>query len=193
MTPIIGILESAKSGHLWSPEGAYDALATVTVSSTAVSSITFAGIPTGYKHLQIRFIARDNRATTGFDNMMMKFNSGASATYSWHRLAGSGTAAASVASPSSGDISLSEAAIGRANNTSGIFGAGIIDILDYTDTNKYKTIRALHGGDANGSGSIVLTSGLWYGSTNAITSIDFTAENASSFTQYSQLALFGVK
>lgn len=190
--PILGIIASSFRSAA-GPEGAYDALATVTVGSTAVSSITFAGIPTGYKHLQIRYIARDNRATTGFDNMFIKFNGGASATYSWHRLVGNGTSAAAAAAPSQTEIALSEAAISRGNNASNIFATGIIDILDYTNTNKYKTIRALHGGDANGSGSIVLTSGLWYGSTNAITSIDFTAENASSFTQYSQLALFGVK
>jgi hypothetical protein len=125
--------------------------------------------------------------------MFIKFNGGASATYSWHRLAGSGTSAASAASTSSGDIALSEAAISRGNNTSGIFAAGIIDILDYTNTNKNKTIRALHGGDSNGGGSIVFTSGLWYGTTNAITGFDLTAENASSFVQYSQFALYGIK
>jgi hypothetical protein len=189
VSPILGIWASQNYPRI---TNSYESIQTVNVTSNT-ATISFTSIPGTFKHLQIRFIARDNRATTGFDNMMMKFNGGASATYSWHRLAGSGTAAAAAASPSSGDIALSEAAISRGNNASGIFAPGIIDILDYTNTNKYKTIKALHGGDANGSGSIVLTSGLWYGSTNAITSIDFTAEGGNSFVSGTQLALYGIK
>jgi hypothetical protein len=53
MSPILtGVIASGISGHLtppWSPEGAHDALATVTLSASA-ASITFAGIPSGYKH-----------------------------------------------------------------------------------------------------------------------------------------------
>jgi hypothetical protein len=189
MPLILGIVASGNYPRI---TGSYESIATVSVTSNT-ATISFTSIPSTYKHLQIRYIARDNRATTGFDNMFMKFNGGASATYSWHRLVGSGTAASSTASPSSGDIALSEAAISRGNNASGIFAPGIIDILDYTDTNKYTTVRALHGGDSNGGGSMLLTSGLWYGSTNAITSIDFTAESASSFVQYSHFALYGIK
>jgi hypothetical protein len=189
VTPILGIWASQNYPR---STNSYESIQTVNVTSNT-ATISFTSIPSTFKHLQIRYIARDNRTTTGFDNMMMKFNSGASATYSWHRLVGSGTAASAAASPSSGDIALSEAAISRGNNASGIFAPGIIDILDYTDTNKYKTVRALHGGDSNGGGSIVFTSGLWYGSTNAITGIDFTAENANLFVSGTQLALYGIK
>jgi hypothetical protein len=189
LSPILGIIASQNYPRI---TNSYESIQTVNVTSNQLT-VSFTSIPSTFKHLQVRYIARDNRATTGFDNMFIKFNGGASATYSWHRLVGSGTAAAAAASPNSGDIALSEAAISRGNNASGIFAPGIIDILDYTDTNKNKTIRALHGGDSNGGGSIVFTSGLWYGSTNAITSIEFTAENASSFVQYSSFALYGIK
>jgi hypothetical protein len=66
----------------------------------------------------------------------------------------------------------------------------ICDVLDYANTNKFKTLRSLTGNDRNGSGSIWLDSGLWR-STSAITSIKFTTGTA--FAQYSQFALYGIK
>ena len=38
----------------WEPQGAYDALSTVTVPAGGVATITFAGIPNTYKHRQLR-------------------------------------------------------------------------------------------------------------------------------------------
>jgi hypothetical protein len=37
------------------------------------------------------------------------------------------------------------------SSPSGMFGAGIIDILDYANTNKYKTIRNYAGNIKNGT------------------------------------------
>ena len=70
--------------------------------------------------------------------------------------------------------------------------APIVDVLDYANTNKFKTIRNLEGFDVNGSGGLVaLTSGL-YRSTSAITSIKLTP-NAGNYAQYSHFALYGIK
>ena len=38
----------------------YDSIATVVVGSGGASSITFSSVPSTYKHLQIRFIARND-------------------------------------------------------------------------------------------------------------------------------------
>jgi hypothetical protein len=90
MSPILtGVIASGISGHLtppWSPEGAYDALATVTLS-TATASIEFAGIPSGYKHLQIRFIARSDYAGYA-DGIKFQFNGDTGSNYSDHSLYG---------------------------------------------------------------------------------------------------------
>ena len=69
-------------------------------------------------------------------------------------------------------------------------GVMILDILDYANTNKNKTTRDLVGYDANGSGGIALNSNLWM-NTAAITSITFNAN--TTFLQYSQFSLYGVK
>jgi hypothetical protein len=67
-----------------------------------------------------------------------------------------------------------------------------MDILDYANTSKNKTIRMLSGNDRNGSGDIILISGLW-ASTSAINQIDLRLESAANFAQYSQFALYGIK
>jgi hypothetical protein len=187
----VGIYASQISGKLWAPAGAYDALATVTVPSGGVASVTFAGIPTGYKHLQIRLNARVTGSTTD-SNIVAYFNTDTtSGNYPQHVLYGTGSSAAAGYSPSDANI-----AIGRtpgASSSANIFGLGIADILDYANTNKNKTVRALSGQDQNGSGIVLLNSGLWR-STAAINSITLAAQSGKgNLAQYSSFALYGVK
>jgi hypothetical protein len=77
------------------------------------------------------------------------------------------------------------------SNTANIFYASILDILDYSDTNKFKTIRSLNGVDYNGSGGIALSSSL-YRSTNPITTINLYAAGGL-IAQYSRFSLYGIK
>jgi len=186
--PILGIMASQISGHLWAPEGAYDALATVTLSAST-ASISFAGIPSGYKHLQIRAMSRGNAATDQ-DNLLVQFNGDTGANYNSHYVYGTGSVAAAGAETGSQTTAI----VGRvtgANLTSGVFGVSIVDILDYTNTNKYTTNRTLCGVDNNGSGIVMLESSLWR-NTAAVTSLSLTT-GAGSFIQYSSFALYGVK
>lgn len=187
MSPILGIWASQISGRLWAPAGAYDALASVTVPSGGAATINFAGIPTGYKHLQIRAIARTTQAVSE-PSLYYRFNSDTGTNYSNHRLAGSGSSAYAQSYTSANAI----ANYGPAGASMGanIFGTNIVDILDYANTSKNKTVRILSGVDSNGGGTVAMYSAAWY-STNAITSISIFSDN--DFTQYSQFALYGVK
>jgi hypothetical protein len=186
--PILGIMASAMSANLWQPQGAYDALSTVTVGATAVASIEFAGIPNTYKHLQIRGIVRYS-AAAGNNPMYLTLNSDSGANYSWHGLFGSGTSASAAASINQSRIDIDR--IAGANAASNIFGAFVIDILDYANTSKFKTTRNLGGIDQNGSGFIFFESGLWR-STDAVNTIKFVPPS-DNFVQYSQFTLYGVK
>jgi hypothetical protein len=188
--PILGIMASQISGHLWAPEGAYDSLATVTLSASA-ASIDFVGIPSGYKHLQIRYLSRSSRTATT-DSFSIRFNSDTASNYARHYLYGDGASASAGASTSqtSANIGTQAAASASAN----IFGVGVIDVLDYTSSNKNKTIRCLSGTDQNGSGDIQLTSGLYFATPAAITSITLLAQGGSAnFVANSTFALYGIK
>ena len=72
-----------------------------------------------------------------------------------------------------------------------MFSAGVIDILDYASTNKYKTIRTLTGQDRNGAGTGGLYSNLWMNS-NAISSVTFSPDSGN-WVQYTQFSLYGIK
>jgi len=185
MTPILGIMASQISGHLWAPEGAYDALATVTLASNT-ATITFAGIPSGYKHLQLRVIGR--ATGSAIPTVVPSFNGDTGANYYNHFMYGDG------ASVSAGSSSAANAGV-LAKNTLGanIFGTLIMDILDYSSVNKNKTVRTLSGFDGNGEGWVMLRSSLWMNSSSAITTITLTESGAASFMPYSSFALYGVK
>jgi hypothetical protein len=192
--PILGIMASQISGHLWAPEGAYDALATVTLSASA-SSISFVGIPSGYKHLQLRGIAQTNRGTYGIDEANLRFNSDTGANYAFHLLYGDGSSATATATSGASVIQVGSGNLGTTTGSN--WGTIIVDILDYTNTNKYTTVRTLGGADCNGTvggigGRVGFSSGLWT-NTAAVTSMLLVPVNGSNFSQYSQFALYGVK
>jgi hypothetical protein len=168
--------------------GSYESIETVTVGAGGVANFTFTSIPSTYTHLQLRGIVRSNQAGSGITTSTLQFNSDTGSNYTYRNLIGNGTGA------SAGSVAPATASVitnaPQLSATSNAFGFTIIDILDYTNTNKYKTIRALHGADLNGSGQIILSSGLWM-NTSAITSI--TVNPASDAVQYTHFALYGIK
>jgi hypothetical protein len=187
----VGIFASQISGHLWQPAGAYDALATVTVPSGGAASVTFAGIPTGYKHLQIRFSARNNYTGSGGGiSTLSTFNGDTATNYDNHRLVGDGGGTATAGALTG--TSINYLGYTSRNGDTNNFTASVVDILDYANTSKFKTLRTLSGSDYNGSGYVQLWSGLWR-STAAISSMTLYPDGAASWTQFSTFALYGVK
>jgi len=186
MTPMLGIMASAAMG---SKQSSYESIQTTTVS-TAVSSITFSSIPATYKHLQVRMIARDDRASSTSDSGAFRFNSDSGNNYAYHALVGTGSTVITSAADtySRGLIDRLTASTAGAST----FGVAVLDILDYANTSKYKTVRILGGYDNNGDGQIILSSGLWQ-STNAITTILIYPNVGSNWVQYSSFALYGIK
>jgi hypothetical protein len=118
---------------------------------------------------------------------LIRFNSDSGSNYSWHWILGNGSAASATASVSA---SHGIAGIGAASSTD-VPGSSIIDILDYTDTNKYTTIKDLSGTDANGNGYVSFRSSSWR-NTAAVTSITL-APTSGNWKQYSSFALYGIK
>ena len=159
--------------------GSYESIATVTVG-TSVSSISFSSIPSTYKHLQIRYSAN----SSGGGNPSVRFNGDSGNNYTYHIIYGQTSSAIST-----GAISQSSTLLGSVYSTANVFAGGVIDILDYANTNKTKVIKTLCGADTNSSAEVGLFSGLW-NSTSAINSVTISLTN---FTQYSSFALYGIK
>jgi len=175
-----------KYTSLWdgrSAVGSMEAITEITLSS-AQSLITFSNIPQTYTHLHVRTFVK---GSANDQDVWVNFNNDTGSNYSEHRIYGNGTTVTSGGLAPSSKIEY----FGRSGSGTSVFGASTVDILDYTNTNKYKTIRSLTGWDSNGSGFIMFTSGNWR-STSAITSMVITPQSGT-FSQYSSFALYGVK
>ena len=176
MSPILGIYASQVSGKLW-PASSYESIQTTTLGS-GTSSVTLSSIPQTYTHLQLRVSGAANA------NVFLRFNGGTSG-YSWHRLMGDGSSASATGVPNEFSMYVMYP---PSNSYPLTF---ISDILDYTDTNKYKVVRSLAGIDQNGSGRIEMTSGS-YRNTSAISSITIYSDGGT-FSTNTSFALYGIK
>lgn len=194
MSPILDSIGSVK-GYGWGAifsTNSFESIATYTVGSGGSSTITFSSIPSTYKHLQMRYIARDTTATNDVSGIVLRFNSDSGTNYTRHYLIGDGSSASAGAATNS--TSIVGGLVVGGGMTASAFAAAIIDVLDYTDTNKYKTYRVLTGNSTNSSTTkdyVDFESALWR-STSAVTSITITLPSGN-YAQYSHFALYGIK
>ncbi len=167
-----------------------ETIASTLVGSGGASTVTFSNIPQGYKHLQIRGITKDGYTGGNGNNTGIYVNGDTSANYAIHYML-SYSGGAETGSSSSNTFIIAN---WGASSTTGAncFGAGIIDILDYSNTNKYKTTRTLTGVEDASVGQIRFWSGLWM-NTAAITSLTLFPLNSASYVQYSRFSLYGIK
>lgn len=187
----VGIYASQISGHLWAPNGAYDALATVTVPSGGVYSLTFSGIPQGYKHLQIRATSKSNVAGSGDSFHQVRFNGDTAANYSNHFTYGTGAGAYSTGAINATYMQIYNLVFSGSN---GAWASTIIDIPDYASTTKAKTFKYISGWDGNGAGDVQMGSGLWFKTPEPINSITFNAISPGNlYAENTKFSLYGVK
>jgi len=187
MSPVLGIIASSISGHLTPPfdPSGFDALASITLTSSA-TEVVFAGIPSGYKHLELHNYVLSTNAST---DIKCRFNDDAGSNYSMHRTVSSGTS-----TPSS-YILINQTFIdcGWTGASSTTPAGTVMSILDYADTDKFKTTRYSCAADNNGGGYLIYESGNWR-NTSAITSITLAPDAVSpNFSANSVFALYGVK
>jgi hypothetical protein len=166
-------------------------IASVLVGSGGTASIEFSDIPQTYKHLQIRMIARMSFAGD-INTAIFRYNFDVNASNStYHEIVGSGSAVTpyGAGAPETNQM----APVLGSTVTANVFGVAITDLLDYSNTNKFKTQRNFGGYDNNGSGRVQFNSGLWM-DTNPISSITIVPNRAGSiFVQHTRFSLYGIK
>lgn len=171
----------------YAPPG-FESIATVTGTGSS-STITFSSIPSGFRHLQIRGIAQS--ASSGTDGAMrLQINSDTGTNYSEHYLQGDGSTVSSFGTANNSYIYVARPI--RNSSYPSTVGVFIIDILNYTSTSQFKTIRSLSGNDINGAGLLIQHSGNWR-STSAITSISLYDPSSINYTTNTIVALYGIK
>lgn len=180
MSPIpLGILAVAGSAG----GGAYELIESNILTSSA-SSVSFLSIPQDYKHLQIRYVSQNSTATVN----QIQLNGDTGSNYDWHILYGDGS---SVFSSAVNNTTYWQYVSPSTSDGASLFGIGVLDILDYSNTSKNTTGRLLAGSDRSSSKQIRLLSGLWR-NTAAVTSVSLNA-NGNNFVSGSRFSLYGIR
>jgi len=173
--------------------GDYESIATAAGTGSS-ATITFSSIPSTYQHLQIRGITRTTTSSPEPGNTYwdVTFNSDTGTNYARHRINGNGSTVSAIGESS--ETAIRVYSLGSRGTDTSRVGAAILDIIDYANTSKNKTTRAIGGMDANAASTnceISLSSGLWI-NTAAITSISITI-GSGNFATNTTIALYGIK
>jgi hypothetical protein len=163
-----------------------------TVLTGSQASVEFTNLTTKYaatyQHLQVRFTSRSTTSSGAADRLWIRLNADSGSNYSDHFLRGNGSAVSSGAGINTTEMFLGLSV--RNGNTSGIFGAGVIDILDPFETTKNKTLRSFNGYTASDN-LVSLNSGAWR-NTASVTTVAMIAEQ-NQLAIGSRFSLYGIK
>lgn len=159
----------------------------VTLSGTGSNAnVTFTSIPQTYKHLQLRIFMNSTRSSGPTGSGRMQFNSDTTGTnYYTHSSYGgyTGDTAGFAANENYG--------VWWYGDATPIYVSAIIDILDYTDTNKKTTVREFTGFNSNAGGYMGITSMFW-NNTAAVTQILLNTDGFN-WGANARFALYGLK
>ena len=184
--PILGIVASSKL----TASGSFDFIATATASGSS-STITFSSIPQTYKHLQLRYAGKNNRDANQAGWLNLKINGSdpnyLQAVYSYNA---SAPEQLNVTNPSVNN-GYTLAATGTQASALN-FGAGLVNILDYTSTSKIKTFRHMSGA-LSGSQVVCLIGTNTLNSTSAVTSLVVIGVDSANIGANSRFSLYGLK
>lgn len=162
----------------------YTLIASNTVGSGGVSSVSFSSIASTYTDLLIKI---SSRATAVTVTAKISFN-GVTTNLTSRQIYGDGSAASSLSSAS---VIESYGTTNASSYTANAFASADIYIPNYTSSN-YKSVSVDSVTESNQTDTLMaMAAGLW-SATNAITSITLTP-NSGNFAQYSTFYLYGIK
>jgi len=158
------------------PTPTYIPLQTITLGSSA-SSVTFASIPQTYRDL----VCALSVATTTGQGVKFQYN-GETATANYSRVFMFGTGSSTSSGSSSGDANAQ-----KLIQTKTSISTAVVQIMDYSATDKHKTILARSGP----ADDIVFAEAQRWASTSAITS--FTILSESVLNANTTISLYGIE
>lgn len=170
----------------------FESIATTYLSAGNQSTVQFSSIPQTYTHLQIRGVSKNTNTNASYSDLLVRFNGDTVTNFMAHSFSGNGSSGFSGFSGTQAHIQIGNTLPRSSASEANMFGTFIIDIMDYTNTNKFKTTNTFSGSSKNTLGSQVhLMSGLWR-STSAINTI-LLFSDSNDLARYSHFALYGIK
>ena len=165
----------------------YELIASSTVGSGGVSSVTFSSIPSTYSDLKIVFSARTD-SSLSYENVIIKPNGSTSNLEDKTLFTVNGSSVGSAGDPTQSIIGQAATSIETAN----VFGNSEVYIPNYGLT-QYKSMSADGVNENNSTAATsMMIAGIWR-NTAAITSIVIAPSIGSTFNQYSTFYLYGIK
>ena len=161
------------------PTPTYDLIAS-NVLGTATATVTFSSIPATYRDL---ILVTTPISASGTQYPTFRINGDTGSNYSWVVMSGTGSAAQSFTSSGTSANSTQNAGVG----TSAGF-IGIYQFLDYSATDKHKTILYRSNNPNIGAGTDAFAAR--WANTAAINSIAFTA--SANYAIGSTFYLYGI-
>ena len=173
------------------PIGEYEPIATITVASSGLSSITFNNIPQDYQHLQMRIMVRGTRSFDA-EQLYIRINGDGGNNYSYHGMYSDIPGVTTTNGTSTNVIFIGQ--FPAALTASNIMGCAIVDIVDYGRANKNRVVRSFFGSENNNgptaSNQISISSGMRLNS-DTVNSISVLSNGP--FTSTSTVSLYGIK
>lgn len=168
---------------------------TQTVGAGGVGQVNFTNIPQNFTHLQLRTVSRGsyNPGTNSAGSVYIFVNNDGTATnYYNHWTRGGGSSTDDGVNANVGLLTLT-ATIPLAQALTSVFGVNIVDIYDYTNTNKQTMFTALGGFDQNSTTSnssyAAFNTGFWK-PTTAVTQLGIATD--SGHIEGSTFSLYGI-
>jgi hypothetical protein len=191
--PILGVIDSAKSGNLGNP--AWESISTYSGGATSV--ITIGSIPSTYKHLRLVARLKDSRSPVAYSGTNLSFNTTGGTSYGYTYLYGDDRITGQpVEDSSSGASFIFLSTPGAGTTTANVYSFTILDIFDYQNTSKFTSVQGVSsyvdpGGAYLGGQSAPSVSGTW-ASTSVVSSIILTPNNAN-YAANVRVSLYGIK
>jgi hypothetical protein len=162
------------------PTPTYTPLANITLGSAA-ASVTFSSINQSYRDL----VLVSNLQASAANTLYLRFNA-STTTYSWVGAIASSGGATSITNASANGALVGASTIGLP--TSAIQATSVAQIMDYTATDKHKTVLARYG---NSSSEVDMFASRW-GNTAAITSVQVIVLPSGNLSTGSTFSLYGI-
>lgn len=165
----------------------YQSIATQQVTSSTGTNLDFTSIPQTFKHLQLRGYVKLNGSSGNLSIRVGSSNTlDTGSNYAYHYYYATGTSIVSAASTNE-----TTGYIGYYQSANSMWASFIVDIPDYWNTNKYKSIMSQQTSTHTTDGIVMLNSTSWR-SKNAINTIRVFSADAIDFVQGSHVALYGI-
>lgn len=168
---------------------AWESIATIT-ATTNTSEFAFTGIPQTYKNLHIRGIVRQSTSEHGYGYLYIQVNS----TGGYNNSLWATSTSIQYTTNGSGYIQVPVGLAGS-DNSANTYGALMVDLHAYNQTNTFKSGLAMGGMTSNGTGTYqgVGLASFASSATAAVTALYVFSPFGAPMVAGSSVALYGLK